>query len=220
MWKPLLCLCLCLLASAAAAQETPQDIQVCESAFDDAGQWRYPNQDALSAALMEAAEKTAVTEFFGAKLDVHPSAALSRETLVTALQQLLQYDETALTAENPLDFCMVLKHCRIDAADLKRFDAVEICRVCGINADLVATQTAEIRDAFLKRLTGGDASLDSVTRMMAAPERIAGQDADTLKALVHDATVDPPPESLDGYACRSLYVYPVEFFAATVADAR
>lgn len=221
MWKPMLCLAVCLIVGHAAAQEMPADIRFCESAFEASGEWRHPNRDTLTAALTDASEKKAVTEFFGSQLDAYPAEAMTREAIVDALKGLLRHDGADLTSEKPLDFCVVLENCRIDPADRERFKPVEIGRICGINPNLVQTQIRQIGNAFVKRLTEDEASekrIASVMTMMADPDRIAGGDPDSLKSFVHEVGVDPPTEALDGTVCLSLIVYPVELFALSLAE--
>ena len=219
MWKFLFCLMMCLPACIGFAQEDPVDTQVCESAFNAAGQWRYPDRAALESALTEASEEKAVQTLFADELDGYEATVFPKAEIITALRDLVFYDDAHLSVQDPLAFCMRLQGCRIEPADRERFGAVEIGRVCNINRNLVQTQAEKIKEVFARQMVDDTAqgpSLTSIGAMMADPGQIRRYEDDTLKALVHEIDVAPSGQALSGSACLSLVVYPVELYAATV----
>ncbi|MFP4347379.1 MAG: hypothetical protein ACOCWY_02035 [Thermodesulfobacteriota bacterium] len=217
MWKYFLCLVACLSAGLGFAQENPVDTQVCESAFNAAGQWRYPDRAALESALTEASEEKAVQTLFSEELEGYEAAVFPEAKIITALRDLVICDGAYLSVEEPLSFCMRLQGCRIEPADRERFDPVEIGRVCNINPNLVQTQAEKIKEIFARQMVDTDQgpSLTSIGVMMADPGQIRRYEEAALKALVHEVDVAPSGQALSGSACLSLVVYPVELYAAT-----
>ncbi len=219
--KYLLCLMMCLVAVHSFAREDTIDTQVCESAFDASGEWRYPDRNALEEALSAASGEKAARTIFAGELEVYTPTVFPEQKIVTALTRLVRCGEAELGVEAPLEFCMVLRDCRVDAAEQEKFRAVEIGRVCSINRDLVERQAETIRDAFARWMQneeGISQSLASVAAMMDDPERIARYEAETLKALVHEIDAAPDANAVSGSTCRSLVVYPVELYTATLGE--
>ena len=219
MGKYLLCLMVCLYTGLGFAQEDPVDTQVCESAFNAADEWRYPDRAALESALTEASEEKAVQTLFAEELEGYEATVFPEAEIITALRDLVLYDGADLSVEDPLAFCMRLQGCRIEPADRERFGAVEIGRVCNINRNLVRTQAEKIKEIFARQMVEDSPrgpSLTSIGAMMADPERIMRYEDEVLRALVHEIDVAPSGQALSGSACLSLVVYPVELYAATV----
>lgn len=203
------CLTFCLAFTAFA-----EDIRYCERISDEAGQWRYPDENAYYREMTIRAERTAVETLFGPALETFRSTVIDRGSLIDALTNFVEYDRETVRGDAEKDFCVILKNPRKKAVS-NLFSPVEIGRACHFDAELLETQIDDMRKTFISDLRNKDAISGAVLSMMEDPTNINMKTDAQLARFIYEKTPEAPAGGISETECRGLYVFPIELYTAS-----
>jgi hypothetical protein len=203
-----------LLMTCFALPATGEEIRYCEPISDEAGQWRYPDENAYYRELTIQAERLAVESVYAEELASFHSEVLDRATLADALTDFLAYERETDRGEKQRDFCVTLTDIRKkEAAGL--FPAVEIGRVCHFDETIRRTLIDGIRDRFIGSLRDKAPLGDALLSLIEDPTNIAMKTEAQLRRYINEGEVEADPGAIPEAACTALTVRPIELYAAS-----
>lgn len=191
-----------------------EDVRYCERVSDEAGQWRYPDENAYYREMTIRAERIAVETLFKSDLESFRSREIDRGSLIDALTHFLEYERETVRGDADKDFCVILKNPRKKAV-ANLFSPVEIGRVCHFDDALRDAQARDIRNTFIADLRNKDALGAAVLSMMEDPTNITMKTDAQLARFIHETTPAPAETAVSETACRALHVFPVELYVAS-----
>ncbi len=203
-----------LLMTCFALPATGEEIRYCEPISDEAGQWRYPDENAYYREMTIRAERQAVETVYADELAAFQSEVLDRATLADALTDFLDYERETDRGEKQRDFCVTLTDPRKkDAAGL--FSDVEIGRVCHFDEGIRRSLIDGIRDRFIDTLRDREPLGEGLLSMIEDPTNIAMKTEAQLRRYISEREAETDSGAIPEAACTALTVRPIELYAAS-----
>ncbi len=209
------------IASPATPPTQPgktQSIKYCDNISEKLH--LYANSEELFADFTIKAQTKALQELLATELQQFSGALLSQEELYSALQHIVEYGKVDRVSEGVLTPCVVLTEAKISAEYRQRFVPVEIGRICSYDPDILQKEVAQVKKGLIDTLftPGKNAAQPQMLAELLdkQPDKIANKYGKKLTELVHERDAQASAGAIAGTSCKSLVVYPIEFYALSV----